>query len=497
MQSHGTTRADERRVRSLQTSNLQNDGPSHAGPNTPRSYAPRDPEACLLTCLLRDHLDDFIARCDDENHRPLPRFVQRQLRAITTCGDLGHGFVRLECNRCRGPRVVPFSCKVRLCPSCAGRRMNEQAAHLLDRVLPHVPYRQWVLTLPGELARVVAFDADLATAIFGVFADEVGRWQRERADKGGFAAAETGCLLEIQRFADGARLYPHAHALVPDGVFVAGADGQPVRFIRQDPPSDEDVAHVVSRVEHRLTRVLGRWRARVSMDSDDDDILPACADVPPTELVRLLGHNQGHERRPAPKKPLCARSPGGLELHAEVTIVAHDRKGLERLCRYLSRPPIPQDRLERRADGKYVLSLKRTWKGGVKAVVFEPLDLIARLAALVPAPYLALRRFHGVFAPHHHLRARIVPTPSADSAVPAIPLAPERPGRMRWADLLMRVWAIDALKCPHCGGRMRPIAAIHAPDAITAILAAVQSDKWSVRATGPPDPDRQLVLDAA
>jgi len=189
-----------------------------------------------------------------------------------------------------------------------------------------------------------------------------------------------------------------------------------VRFIRQDPPCDEDVAHVVSRVEQRLTRLLGRWRASVSLDSDDDDILPTCAEVPPTELVRLLGHNQGHERRPAPKKPLSARSPGGLELHAEVTIASHDRKGLERLCRYVSRPPIPQDRLERRGDGKLVLSLERTWKGGVKAVVFEPLDLIARLAALVPAPYLALRRFHGVFAPHHLTDRfeRWLPTPKED-----------------------------------------------------------------------------------
>ena len=83
--------------------------------------------------------------------------------------------------------------------------MNEQAAHLVDRVLPHVPYRQWVLTLPGELARVVAFDADLATAVFGVFAEELARWQRERANDLGIADPQTGCLLEIQRFADGAR----------------------------------------------------------------------------------------------------------------------------------------------------------------------------------------------------------------------------------------------------------------------------------------------------
>lgn len=479
-------------MRNLQ-SDVQPGGPSRQVLGAPRSYAPRDPEGCPLACLLRDHLENFIARCEDD--RPLPPFVQRLLRAITTCGDLGHGFVRLECSRCRGPRVVPFSCKVRLCPSCAGRRMNEQAAHLVDRVLPHVPYRQWVLTLPGELARVVAFDAGLATAVFGVFADELARWQRDRASEVGIAAPETGCLVEIQRFADGARLYPHAHALVPDGVFVASADGKSTRFIRQDPPDDEDVAHVVGRIEHRLTRVLGRWRATRTADgSDDESLLPACAEVPPTDLVRVLSQNEPQDRRRAPDKPLCAKSPGGLELHAAVTIAAHDRRALERLCRYLSRPPIPQDRLERRGDGKLVLSLKRTWKGGVKAVVFEPHALIARLAALVPAPYMHLRRFHGVFAPHHHLRAAIVPTPAADSAVP---VAPKRPGRMNWADLLMRVWAIDALRCPHCGGRMRVIAAIHAPDAITAILAAIHSDKWSIQATGPPAQDPQFASAAA
>ena len=65
----------------------------------------------------------------------------------------------------------------------------------------------------------------LATAVFGVFADEVARWQRERAHEVRIAAPETGCVLEIQRFADGARLYPHAHALVPEGIVVAGPDG--------------------------------------------------------------------------------------------------------------------------------------------------------------------------------------------------------------------------------------------------------------------------------
>ena len=59
---------------------------------------------------------------------------------------------------------------------------------------------------------------------------------------------------------------------------------------------------------------------------------------------RLSSQNGAQDRHPTLKKPLCSHSSGGLELHAEVTI-ASDRKELERLCRYLSRPPIPQDRL--------------------------------------------------------------------------------------------------------------------------------------------------------
>jgi len=90
--------------------------------------------------------------------------------------------------------------------------MNEQAAHLIDRVLPKIPYRQFVLTLPGELARVVAFDAQLASLVFGVFhsagsraearpsaefADEVARWQRVVARAAGIDRPEAGCVLEL------------------------------------------------------------------------------------------------------------------------------------------------------------------------------------------------------------------------------------------------------------------------------------------------------------
>ena len=46
----------------------------------------------------------------------------------------------------------------------------------MDRALPRCPYRQWVLTLPSQLARAVAYDAPLAAEVFGLLADELGRW---------------------------------------------------------------------------------------------------------------------------------------------------------------------------------------------------------------------------------------------------------------------------------------------------------------------------------
>ena len=204
--------------------------------------------------------------------------------------------------------------------------MNEQAAHLVDRVLPKAPYRQFVLTLPGELARMVAFDTALATAVFGVFADEVARWQCAVASAAGIDRPEAGSVLEIQRFADGARLFPHAHALVPEGVFYettdppsADAHGEAsrssVRFHRLPPPTDEDIEAVVLAIEHRMKRVLDRWRAAgAGAKLESLALLAQCATASPSELTRIQGPPTPEPDRAKRRyKPLCARSPGGLD----------------------------------------------------------------------------------------------------------------------------------------------------------------------------------------
>lgn len=431
--------------------------------------------------LLRDHLDTFIEQTQADGGRGVPAFVVRQLRAMIDCGDLTRGFLRLECTSCRGPRIVPFSCKARLCPSCAGRRMSEQAFHLVDRVLPRAPYRQWVLTLPWDLARAVAFDAELCRRVFGLLAEEIARWQRSRARAAGIDDPEAGSILEIQRFADGARCWPHAHLLAADGVFYETADGC-VRFRGIGPPRDRDVEAILTRVCERVGRLLKR-RARAGAEGDEAQgaerqLLLQCAAVSPSDRVAIEGWSEPGERRAKDRrarrrKRLCVRSPEGLELHADVHVEAADRAGLERLCKYLARPAIPDGRLTRLPDGRIEFALKRVWKGGVRSLVFAPEAFIARMAALIPLPKTHMRRFFGVFAAAHSLRSRIVPRPPSPKST-AKPVAPKRPARMSWADLLTRTWNIDALRCSYCQGRLRVISAVHDPTALQAIIAAVQ-----------------------
>jgi hypothetical protein len=118
--------------------------------------------------------------------------------------------------------------------------------------------------------------------------------------------------------------------------------------------------------------------------------------------------------------------------------------------------------------------LKTPYRDGTTHIVLEPLDFIARLAALVPPPRMHLTRFHGVFAAHAALRAAITPAGRGTGA-PKRAAAPERPApeatRMNWARRLKRVFGIESEQCARCGGRLQVIASIEEPELIERILA--------------------------
>src|SRR3989449_5403855 len=98
----------------------------------------------------------------------------------------------------------------------------------------------------------------------------------------------------------------------------------------------------------------------------------------------------------------------GFALHANVAVPAADRTRLEQLCRYLLRPAVAQDPLSLLVDGRVVLTLKTAWTDGTRYLVFEPLELLEKLAALTRGPGSILVLYHGVLAPHAHWPARVV-----------------------------------------------------------------------------------------
>jgi hypothetical protein len=174
---------------------------------------------------------------------------------------------------------------------------------------------------------------------------------------------------------------------------------------------------------------------------------------------------------------LCAQVEG-YNLQAATRIGANDRQALERMARYLARPPIATDRLSQLEDGRLQLRLKRPWRDGTTAFRFTPHELIERLVAIVPRPRAHLARYHGVLAPAFAGRSEIVPSKSAGDPSPSHEWPPDPPGTQRspgsgrfpCASLIWRVFLEDVLACGRCAGRMKIVAAVTSRSGATRIL---------------------------
>jgi hypothetical protein len=387
-------------------------------------YIPRPAADTVLHGVIHEHLETSLAaaaaRTDGVG---LPHFIEREFRAFLRCGLLVHGFLRVRCDDCAFERLVPLSCKGRaVCASCGGRRMAEQAANLVAAVLPWVPVRQWVLTVPHRLRYRLAFDYTLCRAVIGVLVRAVLGWYRRRARRGGWADGHSGSVTVIQRFGSGLQLNVHSHVLFLDGVFTEAADGT-LRFHPALPPTDIEVARLVAAIRTRVLRLLRRRGVFAEADDDAPDpraetslalagITSAAVQgrsalgpragvrvlqlgrVPGAPWVTTTGARQAHL--------------AGFDLHANVAVAANNRDGLEQLARYVLRPPIAQERLKRTADGRVLLTLKAEWSDGTTHLLFEPIELLERLAALTPRLRINLVLHHGGLASHSRWHARAV-----------------------------------------------------------------------------------------
>ena len=311
--------------------------------------------------------------------------------------------------------------------------MADTAAHLVDRVFPRVPIRQWVLSFPHDLRYRLAYDASLVTDVLSIFTKTIFASLIERAREfGAVRKPQSGAVSFIQRFDSALRLNLHIHSLVIDGVYAADDDDKP-QFQVLPAPGDEEIVRLTGLLAQRIRAFLQKRGLGADSNPEESDPLareqPWLAGLYAASVRGRLGKfgtygtRRGDQIDPesmeAPSNPRCA-SVDGFSVHANVAVSAGDRARLERLAQYCARGPVATERLEMLTDGRLLYRFKRAWRDGTTHIILMPLDMLEKLSALIPAPHAHLVRYAGLLAPAAKWRSVIVPTAAsmeADSTI--------------------------------------------------------------------------------
>lgn len=248
---------------------------------------------------------------------------------------------------------------------------------------------------------------------------------------------ETGAVTGVHRAGASLNVHVHFHILCLDGVYVPDADGT-LSFEPAPTPTRAELTSMLERIYARVMKWLAR--RRLLRNPDDAGASNAPPELSPAEALATAAMQRGslvtlrestdgaRDDDPSiaspPPRVTDAVTHERFNLHASVHLAANDDVGRERLCRYLNRPAFSLARLRLRRDGTVSYRVKKASRGRVTERVMTPIETMARLAAMVPPPRYPLLRFHGVLAPRHRWRDRVVPRPPPARAAAAPSMRP-------------------------------------------------------------------------
>jgi hypothetical protein len=334
-----------------------------------------------------------------------------------------------------------------------------------------------VLSFPFQLRFLFASRPEIMGQVLGIVYRAIAT---QLIKKAGYThkSAHTGAVTLIQRFGSALNLNVHFHMLFLDGVYVDGPHGL-ARFRWVKAPTSGELTRLAHTIAHRVGRFLER-KGQLERDMENSYLASDAVDDDP--MTSLQGHSITYriavgpqagrkvftlQTLPASGEPFDdgIGQVAGFSLHAGVAARADERKKLERLCRYISRPAVSEKRLSLTRGSNIRYQLKTPYREslprersecfghGTTHVIFEPLDFIARLAALVPKPRVNLTRFHGVFAPNSKYRTLVTPAKRGKGGKKAKATdEPPTPAHaaMTWAQRLKRVFNIGRSRTSLC-----------------------------------------------
>jgi hypothetical protein len=219
------------------------------------------------------------------------------------CGIPEMGFARLRCDSCHRERLLTFSCRTRqLCPSCGAKRGVIFGAFLREEVVEPVGHAQWVFTMPKILRAYFLRNRELLGDLSRA------AWETVRAlmaEAAGDPGVRPGMVVAPQTFGSSVNVHPHVHAIASRGGWTKDGTWVPIPYI--------DSGAAARLFRHKVLRLL--------LDAGRIN----------EQRVELI---------------LGWRHTSGFSVHNEVVIQSGDGDGLERLARYLARPPVSLQRME-------------------------------------------------------------------------------------------------------------------------------------------------------
>lgn len=411
----------------------------------PSPYRPRHPEFTVFYQVFEQHFDKYVEAYEERfepRSGPLRRVVRPTVEQFLSCGRLQGGFARIRCPKCRAEHLLAFSCRTRnFCSSCQAKRAVLFAEKLTSEILAPVTHRHWAFSIPRALRGLFERERKLLGLLSRTGYEAIHKSFQALFDR---KDVRPGCVVAIQTFgAYGANFNPHLHAIVSDGVFTPEGEFLPLPSLDTGAVGELFRRMLLARL-HQAERLSERFR---------DQLLSW---VHP-----------------------------GFSVFAGPAVEPTAVESLESQARYITRPALAMDALEKRDDATLAMQTPPDPRTGATMVVFDPLEWIHRITAHIPDPGQHNQRYYGAYSNRARVRAQAVqnladPTAEAGRADQDSDFAKEARGT--WARLLRKIFEVDPLLC-RCGARMKIVSIITDPRIVDRIVRHRESERCQA-----PDP---------
>ena len=368
--------------------------------------------------------------------------VQEVVEKYLNCGNPKNGFARIKCKDCGTERLLMFSCKTRgFCPSCHSKRREEWAEWMREDLILDTPHRQVVFTIPKMLRVFFKYNRSLLSGLCLCGKKTLVKYFKAVAGR----EITPGIVAVIQSFGSRINLHSHLHFLVSEG----GSDL-------------EGCFHSVCRF--------------------NDDLL---REIFTREVFSLLLRKQLINLTLV-QKILCWRHTG---FHVHSKVRAESKKEAERVGKYMIRPILSLSKLSFDETQGYVIY--QYGKHSTELERMDYLEFIARVTSHIPDKGQVIIRYYGLYSNAHRgkIRKREVDPPHGLVIEDETTFKPSA----GWAEMIKKVYEIDPLICPKCGGTMRIVSFIEDYKVIDKIIKHLNLTFKAVR---PPPPQAQLSMAA-